>query len=552
MANINLLTFTGLLISTATAAPWGRRFDHNETNTNGTSGMVYDYADITPSAQLEWVPCYDSYKCALLEVPLDYANPEAGTTTIPWIRQDVVNGTGQDIIMNPGGPSVSGVGFVVNGGGDDMIEYLGGKYNLVSFDPRGVNNSGISVTCYPGGPEARDNHRKPGSTTPLTEQWQGAVATGQFCTSANEDTEAKYVGTYAVVEDMMHFTELQAGLNGQNPEEALIWYYGISYGTVIGQTLATLYPERLGRVLLDGNVYGVQHYEGIVPTAPEDADNGMAWFFQLCFEAGPSKCEFAGNSSSPSGIEHRFRSIIEKIEVEPLIIPGEPEGFPSIVTKPDVTGMIYNALYSPMTGFQTIATVANAIEQGNTTLLAQIAAGAAGSNADYDNSASQEALTIITNVDSAGRYPLKNASDFINAIEDLRRESYYGADAIGLSNFLINAGMNIQPPESQYFKGFEHTQTSVPLLFVGTTGDPVTPLSSAFKMSAYFEGSVVLTQDTPGHSYSTIPSQCTNGHVQAYLEDGTLPGAGTVCKGDKKPLVDRETLPVGKRSYRFK
>jgi len=93
----------------------------------------------------------------------------------------------------------------------------------------------------------------------------------------------------------------------------------------------------------------------------------------------------------------------------------------------------------------------------------------------------------------------------------------------------------ITPPESQLFIAFNKTTTSAPILFHTLTGDPVTPLSSAFRMSNFFEGSVVLTSDAPGHGFNNALSKCTMGYLQAYLKNATLPPVGTVCKSDAKP-----------------
>jgi hypothetical protein len=57
-------------------------------------------------------------------------------------------------------------------------------------------------------------------------------------------------------------------------------------------------------------------------------------------------------------------------------------------------------------------------------------------------------------------------------------------------------------------------------------------------MSTYFEDSVVLTQNSGGHSVMSVKSSCTLGHMKAYFDTGKLPEAGTVCETDSKPLVN--------------
>jgi hypothetical protein len=89
--------------------------------------------------------------------------------------------------------------------------------------------------------------------------------------------------------------------------------------------------------------------------------------------------------------------------------------------------------------------------------------------------------------------------------------------------------------------GFKQTKTKNPILFVNNIADPITPLVSAKHMSTYFEDSVVLTQNSGGHGFSSVLSTCTLEHVAKYLATAELPEEGTVCETDKKPLVDTIT-----------
>lgn len=91
---------------------------------------------------------------------------------------------------------------------------------------------------------------------------------------------------------------------------------------------------------------------------------------------------------------------------------------------------------------------------------------------------------------------------------------------------------NFVPPPSQFFEGFEFVNTSAPVLFVNTAGDPVTPRSSAYNMQRLFSGSRVLIQNSPGHGYSSAPSKCTDDILAAYFADATLPEEGTWCETD--------------------
>ncbi|KAF2798604.1 alpha/beta-hydrolase [Melanomma pulvis-pyrius CBS 109.77] len=502
--------------------------------------MVYDHQDLTPSKELNWVPCFDSFTCTYLTVPLDYKDPSAGETDIAFIKYTGANSTGQEILYNPGGPSSSGVVSLIHSA-SGFAEIFGDEYDFVSFDPRGVNNSGPAVSCFPTIKERDDYDGGSSGSTPLAEQYQSTKALGEYCTQVNLNTTAKYVGTSAVVQDMMHYTELVATTNGQDPAEAKIWYYGISYGTVIGHTLATMYPDRIGRIIVDGNVYSYEHYQGLQTNTVDDCDHAFKFFFDFCYEAG-ELCPFNGNASSVAEIETRYRALLKSLEDSPPIYPGSTY----VVKRYEFENWAFGKMYAPTWQFAELATAAANLEAGNITAFwpsfiapsKAVPAGLKGvpTNANYTGRAIEEAMALIMAADVVDRYPIKTFADYMEVVQSLRLNSYYGSTTIGNQNALIANGLVITPPESQHFPGFKITNTLNPILFIGTTGDPITPMSSAFKMSAYFPGSVVLTQDSPGHSFDSAKSNCTRGYARAYLADASLPPVDTVCASDLTAL----------------
>lgn len=386
-------------------------------------------------------------------MPLDYDNTDVGTTVVAFIRLDAANGTGQDILFNPGGPGGSGIESALGGLGDKLIEKAGGLYNFVSFDPRGVNNSGIALTCYADNPELGGTIAVDPNGTPY-EQYAMAVAIGEWCTKANNDSLVKYAGTSAVVQDMAHFTSLQAALNGdQNPEEAEIWFYGGSYGTVVGHTLAALYPKRVGRVIVDGNVNSEEYYNGYATRSFENTDKGFEWFFGLCAEVGPEDCAFAGNSSTAGDVKLRFDTLLARLELAPQITT---EGMPAIVTKMHLLEVIFHMLYQPVLAFPVLAEILSGLEQGNATAWIKFENMPPDSYEgpfNYTDVATNEALILIRSIDASGRGVIKSADDYIRLRSRLQLLSAYDGLVLAYDDGLTTVGMGIIPPESQFFYG---------------------------------------------------------------------------------------------------
>jgi pimeloyl-ACP methyl ester carboxylesterase len=416
-------------------------------------------------------------------------------------------------------------------------ELFGSNYNWVGFDPRGVNNTGPPLSCSRTPRERELAALRPiKANVPFAELWALSKARGEYCSALNAETDTKYVGTFAVVQDMMHFTELQAAANGKAPEKATIWFYGVSYGTILGQTLATMFPDRLGKIILDGTVNAAEYYRNSVYSSLDSTDKSFRFFFKLCHEAGPKFCAFAGKASSPAEVERRFRRLLQRLEDEPLSLAGRP----AIVSKWDVLDIAIEKVYSPMREFDSFATMLHELEQRNTTTWAQTleaptsAAGSCSPVRTYTQAAFQDAYKIIWSIDTAGRYVLKDYPDYELAVETFKSNSYYGWQEMATDNAIVANGMNITPPKSQFYEGPKVTHTNVPILFIGNTGDPATPLSSALNSSSYFPGSSIVIVDAPGHGSLGIPSRCLQEATVAYLVNGTLPRAGAVCGLDVK------------------
>lgn len=94
MGRFSSSVVVGSLFALASALP--------QRNIEARASTVYDFADIPVTKELEWVSCFENYTCTNLEVPLDYADESAGTTNIAFLKVTGGDGTGPDILFNPG------------------------------------------------------------------------------------------------------------------------------------------------------------------------------------------------------------------------------------------------------------------------------------------------------------------------------------------------------------------------------------------------------------------------------------------------------------------
>ncbi|KAK1569916.1 Alpha/Beta hydrolase protein [Colletotrichum navitas] len=505
-------------------------------------GMDYGFDNIEPSANLTWSPCFDDFTCSKLEVPLDYSNTSLGMTSIAFIKLAGKNATTQSpsIVLIPGGPGGSGIQLLLtyqNLAGS----IFGEQYNFVSFDPRGVNNSGLTLDCFSGNAEARLGFNQLHSTgatnissTSLEEQYYSSSIYGEWCNDAVENGSpyAYYVTTPAAAHDLLRFIEAEAEVASQPPSDAKLWCYGISYGTIVGTTFASMFPDRIGRMVLDGVVNAEEYYNNDWRDNVDQMDDTMEQFSSFCHSAGPETCSFWG--PTPDDITARIDGIVHQLQNHPVPLSGvQNRGLPSMVTYSDLKALFINTIYTPLASFPVMADTLLQLELGNASTLVGLFDGFG---------ITSDARLAIQCADSYRRNKLTTIEDFKSYVEYTVSKSKYIGDIypIFLENILCRS-FRPELPDSMVFQesiGGLDIPTSFPILFASNTIDPITPSKSALKMSSRFPGSVLLLQEAIGHTViDQGASNCYFGHIQAYLQ-GIVPPSNITCPQQYTPFID--------------
>ncbi|KAI0184075.1 hypothetical protein EV127DRAFT_464649 [Xylaria flabelliformis] len=505
-------------------------------------GMVYGFNNIEPSANLTWTPCFDDFTCSRLEVPLDYSNTSLGTTSIAFLKLAGKNATVESpsIVLIPGGPGGSGIDLLSTYR-DIVGPVFGEQYNFVSFDPRGVNNSGPSLDCFSGNTEARlafNRLHRTGitntSSTSLEEQYYSSSIYGERCNDAveHESPHGYYVTTPAVAHDLLTFIEAEAEVAGQLPSDAKLWSYGISYGTVTGTTFASMFPDRVGRMVLDGVMNAEQYYDNDWRDNVDQMDEAMEKFSSLCHSAGPENCSFWG--PTPANITARMNNIIYQLQNHPVPLSGvETPNLPTLVTYSDLKALFINTIYTPLASFPAMADILHQIERGNASALAGLFDGT-----DFTS----DAGLVIRCVDSYRRNKLTSIEEFKSYVEySVSKTKYIGDIWPIFVETILCRSFRPQLPDSIVVQapicGLDRP-TSFPILFTSNTIDPVTALKSARNMSSKFPGSVLLLQEAVGHTVvNQGGSNCYFGYVQAYFQ-GIVPPSNITCPQQYIPFLD--------------
>lgn len=434
-------------------------------NNSTTNGSASTFADITTTKDIQWVPCYGgNFSCVSLEVPLDYDNSTVGTTNIAFVKHEAsVQPALGDMILNPGGPGGSGVGMVL--AYKRWRSLLGQRYNLIGMDPRGVNNSGPNVDPLIDTPGLRNEYAvemgfeyDSKSPAAVKKTFVHAGAYGDF-TSQKLSDDTNYVNTPAIARDILHFTSLSASSRGENPDESKLNFFGVSYGSILGTTFAQLFPDRVGRMVIDGVMDPSDYYDGAWTKSVTQGDDAVRAFASQCFEAS-SKCAFFANDSSPESILQRLDAILQDLEEQPIGV-SDPYwvDFSAVVNHMDLHNLIMSATYSSYEKFPLLAYTLAELEHRNGTSLALLSSkgiNLPGDTAcDAPTPAYNLALTkyITACNDMDGRYNISSVEQYQEYIDNLTDVSKYLGPPWARVMTLYCRNLRFSAPEAQKFGG---------------------------------------------------------------------------------------------------
>lgn len=588
----------------------------------------FHWSAIEPSTSLEYTSCFGDYQCARLSVPLNWNasaedrdnGPRAAVAVIKLPAQVPVTDPryGGPIVLNPGGPGESGVFQVLADGphlqtvldspippgpavGYDAGGQDGKYFDILSFDPRGVNNTTPTLRCFPDAFNRQtwqlrflDIGLLWDSESIVGLEWARTSALGASCSAGDGGKYdiLPYANTAQVVEDMVEIIEKEGEWRANQAKKLLgsadfagkpsshqskqdvllrtayhrgqekIQFWGMSYGTTVGSTFAAMHPDKIQRMVLDGNMDPADHYAGLFEHALQDADKIITKHSEYCFQAGPEKCPLY-NDTSPEAIEARFTSIMLSLKTSPIAVPLPDSLGPEVITYGDVHLSNLGAMYFPFALVEQFWDLLRTIELGNTTHpgIVGIAKGKQatmtpatqpGPGTDCNgNSGGGDIDSCQPYHAWAGAFSLVSCMDAGGGPSALTREAFaahrakLGAQSRWVSptwtrNRLMCEGVRVAPAwrPSLTFERQEWDNTSYPLLIIGNSYDTVTPLANAQRVSReLFPGSVVLQHDAEGHCSHATPSLCTVKAVGEYFRTGKLPEPGTKCQSDKKPFL---------------
>ncbi|KAH8669000.1 Alpha/Beta hydrolase protein [Xylariales sp. PMI_506] len=478
-----------------------------------------------PGEAILWEECGDlvgrKLECSEIDVPMDQFNPANSgnkTFSIPLIRLRGKNAT-QNILLNPGGPGGSGVEFMFRKG-EQLNTIIGEGFHLLSFDPRGVNGSKPQATCYPDIETRRalSNVRSARVIEDSAETFAWTHSYVQACLD-NMGEHGSYVNTPQTAADMNSI------LDAVGQQDLVYW--GFSYGTILGQTYATLFPERSKRVIIDGVANNFDWYGS--PLDEEelfDTENVLTGFFDECIKAGKN-CSLSALAETKEELQDKVLSLANALYDEPMSVYVNKTVWGLLTQDHILSDAIFSALYKPANWYNLADRLAKLL-QGNATDFFVAYARKEPLTADtepYDTSA-----FVVNNDGTTGPdyFPQDRESLLNDMLVPYANTSLFAPSA----TWLYYLKQQWVLPKTHSYVQKRGVKTAHPLLILSTTYDPVCPLISARTANSAFEGSQIVELKGYGHCSLAMPSSCIAKHVRNFLYDGTLPAGYTQCEVD--------------------
>ena len=533
-AGVELDSSTNSNSNADTSRATGSNSSHGSGGSTGSTGTgVPKGLESFYNQDLTWTDCTDdatgtAFQCATVTVPLDYDNPQGQTITVALKKLPSTSSSPRgSVFLNPGGPGGSGISVIESQAelykSGDLSEVLA-NYDVIGFDPRGVGQS-TPITCWTpedvqailaGQAEVPFSPLTPGSAADIVTQGSREAA------ACEEHTEVPEILDHADTRSVARDMDVMRALVGDKD----LNYLGYSYGTYLGAVYTELFPDNIGRVVLDS---------AMDPTmARQDPMEGDAaageQSLRTYIESQQGQAGFPLSGTTDAAVA-QLATFLDGLDADPLTVSGS--GTPLnrakavdaisklVTTSPDKWPLLTEGLTQAMNAHDGTALKANA--------------DAVSGNSAPPTTEKQ----VVEQLQGLKVFSANRCLDF----PDAGNESSWDA-ALTSYHHDYPVFHSLLPQYDAFCHGWGHTsrteavdvdtKATNPVLVIGILHDPQTPYPWSQTLVSRIRNSHLLSVDMYGHG-ATGRNACTSAKVRDFLVNGTLPSDGEVCAADPEP-----------------
>ncbi|KUL73644.1 MULTISPECIES: alpha/beta hydrolase [unclassified Streptomyces] len=462
-------------------------------------------------------------QCGKVTVPLDYGHPRDGTLELALARYRATGDRKGSVLVNFGGPGGAGVPEFAGAGKEFMS--LTDDYDIVTFDPRGVGRSS-PVSCGDG-KEQIDLPDDPAEVRRDPRAVLDGLREAAAACARHSGPVLPHIGTVDASRDL---DVMRAALGDKK-----LNYLGFSYGTRLGAVYAAQFPDKVGRLVLDGVDTLTEPLTEQGVAGAEGQQKALDEFTDWCAE--DVACPFGQDARQA---RRYVVMLVDSLDKDPV-----PSVFGEPFTGQDLVAAISSALYSKELWPTLERALATLVEDGSTHAIEAFAGGGGspvrrakagdrdGGLVDAEDVPLDNPAAAMMAINCADDPDRPTGRQIVGGLDRLRARYEEASPVFGrqrLTEVLMCYG---RPAGTDFIREDVKDLDTPKVLLVGTRGDPATPYRWTMETARRLgSAAVVLDNKGSGHT-GYASSKCVHGTVDAFLLYGTLPPDGSSCAPDE-------------------
>lgn len=456
-----------------------------------------------------WRGCGAGYDCTTLKAPVDWSDPGGEQIDLAISRHKASASQAMgSLLINPGGPGGSGFDFAQGFTGSSGVY---ANYDIIGFDPRGVGRS-TPIVCFTSDAD-RDEMLYGTYADPYgSDGWAAELAKRQkkWVDACVENTGPllAHIDTVSVARDM---DMIRAVLGDKR-----LNYLGYSFGTYIGTVYAELFPEKVGRMVLDGAVEPPFGSFDELATQMAGFDSAFKAYMQDCLDSG--SCPFDGPVNNAMGEAHALALSVDG--------KGLTSSDGRVLDSATVGTGIALALYN-QGNWSYITTMFESLLQGDPEWAFVLADAYNGRDG---GSYADRSLDVYFAVTCAEGTIGTDDIGLLDGLAIMDEKGPYVGGILALDDYvLLEEACSQWPYPRPEFPDEFRAAGARPILVIGTTNDPATPYAQSVALAEELESGVLVTYNGEGHTVYGNGVACIDDLVDDYFVKDVVPSADPNC-----------------------